>query len=88
MFGHVALTVNRHKQSLYALKSITLEKINTYGLYENLILERTISLQLDHSMIIKLVKTYKDTKRVYFLLEYARGLDLFDVLREMDTVQE
>jgi len=36
---------------------------------------------LDHNMILKLVKTYKDTKRMYFLTEYVKGMDLFDVLR-------
>jgi cGMP-dependent protein kinase len=34
-------------------------------------------------MILKLVKTYKDERRVYFLTEYVKGMDLFDVLRGM-----
>ena len=32
---------------------------------------------------MKLVKTAKDEKRIYFITEYVRGMDLFDVLREM-----
>ena len=32
-------------------------------------------------MILKLVRTYKDSKRVYFLTEYIKGMDLFDVIR-------
>lgn len=43
-------------------------------------------MQVDHPMIIKLIKTFKDSKRVYFLLEYINGLDLFDVLREMNLL--
>jgi len=38
-------------------------------------------MQLDHMFIVKLIKTFKDTNRIYFLMEYVRGLDLFEVLR-------
>ena len=40
-------------------------------------------LQIDHPFIMKLIKTSKDEKRIYFLTEHVRGMDLFDVLREM-----
>ena len=40
-------------------------------------------LQIDHPFIMKLIKTSKDEKRIYFLTEHVRGTDLFDVLREM-----
>lgn len=36
--------------------------------------------------IVKLIKTFKDANRIYFLMEYVRGLDLFEVLREMNLV--
>lgn len=32
---------------------------------------------------MKLVKSAKDEKRIYFLTEYVHGMDLFDVLRAM-----
>ena len=34
-------------------------------------------------MIMKLVKTLKDSDRVYFLTEYINGIDLFDALRSI-----
>ena len=37
---------------------------------------------------MKLIKTFKDRKRVYFLLEFVRGMDLFDVLRKLGLVTE
>lgn len=43
---------------------------------------------LDHTMILKLVKTYKDSKRIYFLTEYVKGMDLFDVLRAMGLLND
>ncbi|CAG9324622.1 PKG_24 [Blepharisma stoltei] len=88
MFGNVILVANKTNRNMYALKTVTREKIDVFGLYENLRLERTISLQLDHTMIAKLIKTYKDPKRVYFLMEYVMGNDLFDVLRDMQLVKD
>jgi cGMP-dependent protein kinase len=29
------------------------------------------------------VKTYKDERRIYLLTEFVKGMDLFDVLREL-----
>jgi cGMP-dependent protein kinase len=65
------------------LKSIDRCKIDNKKIQQSLILERKILMQLDHSFILKLVKTFKDTKRVYFLTEYVRGQDLFDVIRKI-----
>mmetsp|Transcript_13728 Transcript_13728/g.2198 ORF Transcript_13728/g.2198 Transcript_13728/m.2198 type:complete len:205 (-) Transcript_13728:1009-1623(-) len=55
-------------------------------IFENLVLERDVMLLLDHPFVVKLVKTFKDAERVYFLMEFVRGLDLFDALREIGLV--
>ena len=44
-------------------------------------------LSVDHTMILKLIKTFKDEKRVYFLTEYCEGIDLFDAIRKLGTLQ-
>mmetsp|Transcript_6147 Transcript_6147/g.792 ORF Transcript_6147/g.792 Transcript_6147/m.792 type:complete len:212 (+) Transcript_6147:1707-2342(+) len=86
MFGHVFLVVHKEKRSLYALKCIPRIKIACYELHESLLLEKRILMQLDHPFILKLIKSFKDSNRIYFLLEYVRGLDLFEVLRQMNLV--
>jgi cGMP-dependent protein kinase len=88
MFGNVFLTVHRQKRKLYALKTVDRRKIAAYEIEENVVLERKILLQLDHVLIMKLVKTFKDSKRLYFLLEYIEGMDLFDVLRKLGLLKE
>ena len=35
---------------------------------------------------MKLVKTQKDNQRIYFLTEFVHGMDLFDVLRDMNLL--
>jgi cGMP-dependent protein kinase len=86
--GNVVLTVHSQKGTLYAIKSITMEKIEENRVQSNLVLEKNILMQIDHIMIIKLIKTFMDNKRVYFLLEYVRGRDLFDILLEMGQLSE
>ena len=84
MFGNVYLTTQPKSRTLYALKAVSRGKIERYNIKDNILLERKVLLQLDHSMILKLVKTYKDTTHLYFLTEFVRGLDFFDVLRKME----
>lgn len=88
MFGNVFLVAHKEKKTLYALKAVDRRKISAYEIEENIVLERKILLQLDHSLIVKLVRTFKDSKRLYFLMEYIRGMDLFDVLRKLQLLKE
>ncbi|CAG9313369.1 PKG_10 [Blepharisma stoltei] len=88
MFGNVFLVVHKQQNRLYALKTVDRRKIERYEIQENLILERAILNQLDHSLIVKLVRSFKDPKRIYFLMEFVRGMDLFDVLRQMNEVSD
>jgi cGMP-dependent protein kinase len=88
MFGNVFLTVNPEKGTLYALKTVSRRKIETYEIEENILLERRMLLQIDHPLIVKLIKTFKDSKRIYFLMEFVKGQDLFDVLRAMGLLND
>lgn len=87
-FGIVYLVVHRAKGALYAVKAVSRAKIRAFDVYESLRLEREILLQLDHLLIMKLVKTFKDAQRVYFLMEFVQGMDLFDGLRALGKVKE
>ena len=83
MFGKVFLVRTPGTSHLYALKAISRRKIEKFAIQEHLLLEKQIMLHVDHPSITKLVKTYKDAKRVYFLLEYVHGLELSVVLRHV-----
>lgn len=88
MFGNVFLCKHIEKNILYALKVIHRKKIAAFQLQQSLMLEKRILMQLDHSFIVKLVKTFKDDDRVYFLLEFVYGMDLFDVIRKMGLLND
>lgn len=84
--GIVYLCAHKDKKNLYALKSVTRQKVAAYELYENLNTERNILMKVDHLMIVKLVKTFKDNLRIYFLMEFIRGIDLFDLQSKISLV--
>ncbi len=82
-FGTVCLVKSRKNKHLYAIKCMSKKQIDFEVLHKNLELERAILLKIDHPFIVKLVKTLKDQKNIYFLMEYVKGKELFDVIREI-----
>jgi cGMP-dependent protein kinase len=46
-------------------------------------LEKAILLKVDHPFIVKLVKTLKDDKNIYYLMDYLKGKELFDIIRDI-----
>lgn len=88
MFGNVFLTVHKTRKTYFAVKTVDRKKISAYSLHNNVIHERKVLLLLDHCMVMKLVKTFKDSMRVYFLLEHVLGVDMFDVLRTLQVLTE
>ena len=88
VFGNIILAIHKQKKTLFAIKALSRQKIQILDIYDNLISERKILMQSDHSMVIKLIKTHKDYNRIYFLMEYVWGKDLFEVLIELETVRE
>jgi cGMP-dependent protein kinase len=85
MSGYVYLAIHSTKRTAYALKSVHRTKVEEFKIHDSLILERNILLQLDHPMIMKLVKTFKDNERIFFLCEYVRGMDMFDVIQKVTS---
>ena len=82
-FSNVFLCVNITSGALYALKSITRKNIHLYDIHENIQLQRKILLELDHVFVVKLVRTFKDERRLYLLMEFVNGIDFYDLLRKV-----
>jgi cGMP-dependent protein kinase len=87
-YGKVSLVKNVKNNFFYAIKSISRKQIDSEQLHTNLELERNILLRIDHPFIVKLVKTLKDKKFIYFLMEYIKGKELFDVIRDIGLLNK
>ena len=87
-FGNVFLVQCKKNKCLYALKSISKTQIDLEQLHSNLDMDRKILLQIDHPFIMKLVKSLKDNQNIYFLTEYIRGKELWDVIRDIGLLNK
>ena len=82
-YGSVSLVMNKKTKFPYAIKAICKSLIIKDDLAENILLEKNIILKIDHPFIVKLVKSLKDENNIYFLLEYVKGKELFEVIRDI-----
>ena len=82
-YGLVSLVMNKRTKFPYAIKAISKNRINLEKMESNIQLEKNILLKIDHPFIVKLVKCLEDKKNIYFLMEYLKGKELFDVIRDI-----
>jgi cGMP-dependent protein kinase len=87
-FGAVCLVRARKNRHMYAIKAMQKTQIDAEQLHKNIELERSILLQIDHPFIVKLVKTMKDAKNIFFLMEYIKGKELFDTIRDIGLLNK
>ena len=87
-YGNVSLVKSDKNKFFYAIKNISNMQILYGQLHLNLELERSILLQIDHPFIVKLVKTMKDKQYIYFLMDYIKGKELFDVIRDIGLLNK
>jgi cGMP-dependent protein kinase len=87
-FGSVCLVQSKKSKYYYAIKAMAKTQIDHEQLHTNIDMERSILLKIDHPFIMKLVKTLKDSNNIYFLTEYIKGKELFDVIRDIGLLNK
>ena len=87
-YGSVSLVMSKKTKFPYAIKAINKDHIKYEDLMKNIQLEKQILLKIDNPFIEKLVKCLKDENNIYFLLEYIRGKELFEVIREIGLLNK
>jgi len=80
MFGRVKLVQDKTSKRAFALKILHKKEIIEYKQQENVMNEKNIMLQCHHPFILGLHNTFKDSHRLYLLLEFCNGGELFTVL--------
>jgi cGMP-dependent protein kinase len=82
-YGSVYQVRCKRNNFSYAIKVTSKRQVDEEILHKNLELERSILLRIDHPFIVKLVKTLKDDSHIFFLMEYIKGKELFEIIREI-----
>lgn len=80
-FGHVYLAREKRTKAIVALKVLSKKQILNSGYEFQLRREIEIQSHLNHPNILKMYGYFWDAKRVYLILEYAPGGELFKELR-------
>ena len=82
-FGNVYLVKNTIDKNYYALKVISKYIVIQQNLENHLIQEKKVLQIAQFPFVMKYIKSFKDNSNIFFLLEYVKGLELFDVIREI-----
>ncbi|XVF56877.1 hypothetical protein PTKIN_Ptkin06aG0155500 [Pterospermum kingtungense] len=87
-FGRVYLAREVKSKYIVALKVIFKEQIEKYGLHHQLRREMEIQTSLRHPNILRLYGWFHDNERIFLILEYAYGGELYKELRKNGCLSE
>lgn len=87
-FGKVSQVRFKPDGNIYALKSLKKEKLIEAKDLEHTKLERKILANLNHPFIIKLKYAFQNLKKLYLVMEYHNGGELFYHMKSKDTLTE
>jgi cGMP-dependent protein kinase len=85
-FGDVLLVSDPAGTNVYALKVVLKNKIVEHMIERHVVNEKKVLEELNFPFIMKLFKTFKDDKAVYFLTSFIRGMEMFDMIRQVDLL--
>ena len=87
-FGSVNLVRNKKNKQLYAIKALDLEQIKKESLESSVELEKNVLLKVDHPFIMKMVKHLKNENYIFFITEYIKGKELWEVIRDIGLLNK
>jgi serine/threonine protein kinase len=76
-FGKVYLVEHKDTKQLYAMKCIRKHLVLESEQMENLELERDILNKIDHPFLVKMEYVFQNEERIYFLMKFIAGGELF-----------
>jgi len=83
-FGTVKLVYHKDDEGKsYALKCVSKSVVVQQRQQRSISIEREINAQCYHPCIMQFIKTFQDSKNVYFLTEFLGGGELFYAIREI-----
>ena len=87
-FGKVFLVEHNSSGKLYAMKCIRKDKILEHDQMENIQLEKNILFTVDHPFLVNMEYVFQNEFRIYFLMKFVKGGELFRHLVEVRIFPE
>ncbi|CAI0563722.1 unnamed protein product [Linum tenue] len=87
-FGRVYVAREVKSKYIVALKVLFKEQIDKYRIHHQLRREMEIQSTLKHPNVLRLYGWFDDDDRIFLILEYAHGGELYGVLRERGHLTE
>jgi serum/glucocorticoid-regulated kinase 2 len=81
-FGKVCLVEYAATKEIYAMKSLKKDVLIDQDQIENTLLEKRILESLDHAFLVDLIFCFQTEERLYFIMPFLRGGELFQHLRK------
>lgn len=67
---------------LYALKILKKKYLQKQKQVSQVMIERNVLSKLDHPFIVKMYHSFQDNTKLYFVLEFCQGGELFNLLQK------
>lgn len=87
-FGKVCLVEYLPTKELYAMKSLKKDVLIDQEQIENTLLEKKILESLEHPFLVSLVFCFQTEERIYFIMQFLKGGELFQHLRKFRIFDE
>lgn len=75
----------KHKScdTFFALKCVSKQQVVEQSLEKHLQQEKAVLDVVNFPLMMEFIRSFKDQNYLYFLVEYVKGMELFDVIREI-----
>jgi hypothetical protein len=87
-FGKVTMVEFVKTKELYAMKSLKKDVLLDQDQVENTLLEKKILTELEHPFLVGLVFCFQTEERIYFILPFIHGGELFQHLKKFRIFEE
>ena len=87
-FGKVCLVQYKQTKEYYAMKSLKKDVLLDQDQVESTILEKKILQTLDHPFLVGMIFCFQTEERIYFVMPFVRGGELFQHLRSEKIFKE
>ncbi len=87
-FGKVCLVQYKPTKEYYAMKSLKKDVLLDQDQVESTILEKKILQTLDHPFLVGMIFCFQTEERIYFVMPFVRGGELFQHLRQEKFFKE